>query len=503
MRRPLLVLGLVLVAGTLLIALTAGFYLEENWRGAQAWRETEIRLRNEGEPTDWRALLPAPVPDAQNLAALPLFAVAPDPKMANALEPLVLKNALKNLLSGPDYPYNKLRAMQEEKTADFAAIQEFLSKRYRQFFSPASNALPIRPLGELDALCPALTELRDAAAARPFCRFNLDDTSQPAFARPLGPITELIQLGQALNLHALVALHSGQPDVALGDIETVLKIDAGVRHEPLLVSGLVANGLIFIQMSSVWEGLTLHSWNDAQLVRLQADFAEIDFLADEQLCLRGEALGQFSSIMDYLRDHSISPVEELFSSRRDPRNYPPSILSWLFWAEPRGWLTLEKNVGVTLYYRAAREDVDPAAHRVFPEKADRLEALGRNLTPLLPWNFFPRVILPPALGSAETLSYGQFRVDAIRIACLLERYRLVHGTYPDSLDDVSSYAPADMPRDLINGEPYHYRHHPDDTFLLYSVGWNQTDDGGKVAYKDASHTLDNKHGDWVWPVARK
>jgi hypothetical protein len=37
----------------------------------------------------------------------------------------------------------------------------------------------------------------------------------------------------------------------------------------------------------------------------------------------------------------------------------------------------------------------------------------------------------------------------------------------------------------------------DGTFLLYSVGWNETDDGGKSvsAKDDLSHAM---QGDWVW-----
>jgi hypothetical protein len=54
-----------------------------------------------------------------------------------------------------------------------------------------------------------------------------------------------------------------------------------------------------------------------------------------------------------------------------------------------------------------------------------------------------------------------------------------------------------LPRDVIDGEPLHYRRQANGTFLLYSVGWNETDDGGQVALKkDGSE--DREKGDWVW-----
>jgi hypothetical protein len=51
----------------------------------------------------------------------------------------------------------------------------------------------------------------------------------------------------------------------------------------------------------------------------------------------------------------------------------------------------------------------------------------------------------------------------------------------------------------MNGQPYHYRLQPDGSFTLYSVGWNQTDEGGKPGY--AMDTVDYKTGDWPWPTS--
>jgi len=37
------------------------------------------------------------------------------------------------------------------------------------------------------------------------------------------------------------------------------------------------------------------------------------------------------------------------------------------------------------------------------------------------------------------------------------------------------------------------------TFVLYSVGWNETDDGGTVVSRKPSKlTIDYDNGDWVW-----
>jgi hypothetical protein len=54
-----------------------------------------------------------------------------------------------------------------------------------------------------------------------------------------------------------------------------------------------------------------------------------------------------------------------------------------------------------------------------------------------------------------------------------------------------------VPVDLIGGEPLHYRRTTDGKFLLYSVGWNMTDDGGIIG-RNKSGNEDRTQGDWVW-----
>jgi hypothetical protein len=40
--------------------------------------------------------------------------------------------------------------------------------------------------------------------------------------------------------------------------------------------------------------------------------------------------------------------------------------------------------------------------------------------------------------------------------------------------------------------------------VLYSVGWNQSDDGGTVVLNESSRkTVDIKKGDWVWQYPAK
>jgi hypothetical protein len=59
-----------------------------------------------------------------------------------------------------------------------------------------------------------------------------------------------------------------------------------------------------------------------------------------------------------------------------------------------------------------------------------------------------------------------------------------------------------IPHDVIGGQPLHYRRTDDGQFVLYSVGWNETDDGGVVG-ETKGKVAGFEFGDWVWRYPAK
>ena len=96
----------------------------------------------------------------------------------------------------------------------------------------------------------------------------------------------------------------------------------------------------------------------------------------------------------------------------------------------------------------------------------------------------------------------QTLVNEGQIACALERYRLAQGTYPETLDTLVPQFIEKLPRDIVNGAPLLYHRVEDGTFVLYSVGWNETDDGGK-SLSDIGDLKNVAQGDWVWKNSLK
>lgn len=86
---------------------------------------------------------------------------------------------------------------------------------------------------------------------------------------------------------------------------------------------------------------------------------------------------------------------------------------------------------------------------------------------------------------AETLAHQA------SLACALERYRLAHGQYPDSLDLLMPAWVKKLPADVITGSSVRSRRGSDGRFVAWSVGWDGQDNDGQ-----GSERPDGP--DWVW-----
>lgn len=122
-----------------------------------------------------------------------------------------------------------------------------------------------------------------------------------------------------------------------------------------------------------------------------------------------------------------------------------------------------------------------------------------ELRRVTPYNIFARMLFPAFAKAGLKTAQRQTFLDLASIACALERFRLADGQYPETLAALTPRFLEKIPRDVVNGEALKYRRTADGHFILYSVGWNQTDDGGVVAMtKGKTPGPDVERGDWVW-----
>jgi hypothetical protein len=498
-----------------LVTLIALSYAEENWRGKRDWENFKRAWEAKGEKFGPVTAIPPPVPDDQNFVMTPVFdavnklmnekwrAQHRNPQQGRNGDQNEWDTNLVNPLDMPvsengENPTNGIGIWQKFTMSDLSAWQLYyrsLASKTNEFPVPLQPQTPAQDvllgLSRYDSTIEALRQ----AAQLPDARFPISYDLQPPANILLPHLTNVKQCSRVLQLRALAELQNGQSDKALADVKLILRLSDSIRIEPFLISHLVRIAIVNLAMQPVWEGLAAHQWSDAQLQELDSELAKVDLLADYHAAMRGELMLCEIGNLEYLRRYPEQTPD--LTGEGGPSSRPQRI-SLL--AIPDGWFYQnELNCAqFMLEYYLPLADVKQLLVR--PGDVRRADsAVASKLEHRNPYNIFARMIFPAFGAAVRKTAYGQESVDLARVAMALERYRLAHGEYPESLALLTPQFLAKLPHDIINGEPLHYRRTTDGQFVLYSVGWNETDDGGVVVFsKGSSPRVDINEGDWVW-----
>ncbi len=493
------------------VTLIALFYAEEDWRGKHDWGKFKREWEAKGERFDRASVVPPPVPEEQNFALTPIVFTSYGQLLTRdgkfipwAKRDTNFVNRLQVSIGGSQ-PWPTNGDWRVARADDLSAWQQYyraLAAKTNLFPVPAQPQSPAADvLLALSKYSSTIEELREAGKL-PYSRFPLEyDKDDPA-AILLPHLAVMKGCAQVLQLRALAELQNGQSDQALADIKLMLRLADSVRTEPILISQLVRLAVVNLALQPVWEGLSQHQWSDTQLTEIENELAKIDFLAASELSLRAERVFDIG-IIEWLRhlplSQKIRDLSDLSGNGDDVRARDKIA----FYLGPSGWID-QSELRISRFFiqyclpmaNVDLQTVSPTSAR----KAD--EALGLEMGPSGRGDFFERLLLP-ALGSAmRKFAFGQNAVNLARTACALGRYRLAHGEFSESLDSLTPQFIAKLPHDIINGQPLHYRCEAGGQFVLYSVGWNETGDGGEVGFNKFG-TADISKGDWVWRYPQK
>jgi hypothetical protein len=525
-----------------LVTLVALAYAVENWRGKRAWESFKREAATRGETMDVQSVIPPTVPEEQNIVAAPLFQ-----PLCNEFDPEWRKlhtgpNGLTNeadrlkldigRMNDP-WPENESANWMIGRRSDLKAWQAY----YRNpsppsahsgmsapgYEVPASATLtnlpapqavpefPIAPqpqtpaadvllaLSKYDAV---LDELR-AASARPRARFPV--RYEDGFNALLPHLARMKGISQFLRLRAAAELEAGLTNEAAADVELSLRLVDLLREEPLLISQLVRIAQLNVALNSLWEGLADHRWTDAQLAAFERRLGSLDFLADYQQAMRGER-ACCSSTIDHVRRLRNADVLGIASdeSGGGPDDVERFLQAVVFHLIPGGWFDQNKVSIGRLHLEFMLPGVDREARQVSPSNVSRsTSTLGQRLQHRSPYNWFGGLLMPALGGASARFAQGQTSADLARVACALERHRLAHGQYPETLEVLAPALIPKLPHDVISGQPLKYRRTDDGSFVLYSIGWNEKDDGGTVVFNKDKRNSNWKQGDWVWQYPAK
>lgn len=496
--------ALIVLAG--LITLVAIFVTEENWRARRAWQSYKREQEVKGEYFTMASIVPQPVRDAENFFKAPIVEklLAPDPDEAGGAAPLYdVKPADRIDISiyrgdSDRWPTNT-GSWQRARLSDLTQWQRY----FRSLTNAGTNVFPTTPQPQKPAADVLLAsrkfdstvqELR-AASQRPYARLPLDyENGFQEVGRMLPALSGLKRCTQMLQLRTLAELQNDQSQDALEDVKLMLHLANSLRNEPFLIAHLVRLALFAITTEPIYEGLAQHRWSDAQLADLEAELAKFDFLADYEYAMRGERICGIETIENQRITRQMQSVV--------PESGTNRIITVSLRLMPSAFFYQNELSIVRLHDSFIRPLVDLTNRIVSPaveRKCDATVNEIRKRSIFAPYTAEALMAFPAISKTVMKFAFAQTSVDLARIACALDRYRLVKGGYPESLDVLAPQFIDKVPHDVIDGKPLHYRRTDDGKFVLYSVGWNEKDDKGAVVLSSAKvPTVDNAKGDWVW-----
>jgi hypothetical protein len=548
---------LILLGLAILVALG---YVEENLRGEHAWQRYQRQEEARGERLNRSALVPPPVPADQNFAATPFLAslLEPPPRVSRyedvnesggvqSLAPL-FGAALNRVESSTTPRSNSWVVAETDLLAWYAAFlkgtnysevsfpgltnassaaQQAFRRRYgmeRLAPTPRTTQLPAptSPVptntptrteaakGVLAALneCQSVLEELRAASGRPLSRFELRYDAENPASMPMYHYAKLVRLCQILQLRASAGLALGQTEQAFKDVSLIFRLMDATRDEPTLSAQWDRVVELQVALQPLAEGLARHQWSDAQLSALEDRLRQFDFCADGRRGLQGQRVICGGGVLDYLRrsPHRYRAIDSMII-RLGPDD--DACFDWrsaLLQAIPSGWFYLEKLNCSRTFGDYVLQAIDVRNRRVSPEACRKSEEQlstmlsDPGLVLVLRHRVFSAFLLPTLSRAVQRVAFAQTGADVAALACALERYRLARREFPAELAALAPQFISRLPHDVITGQPLKYRRTPDGRYILYSVGWNQTDDGGTLGRTKSGRGIDRAAGDWVWQL---
>jgi len=479
-----------LIALAILLTLAAIVITEEDWRGKHDWEAYKKQAAARGEMLDQFDATTNAIPDEQNFVKAPVFA---------GLWTMTWdENKQAWQADGPNGPeLSKINIAWYDGAKSANPVGDWKQARLARFLplAPGSGSPAADVLQDLSKYDSTIADLR-LASARPYAHFaNFDLSDTQTMDRLLVYLAEMKRSFQLVELHSLAELASGQNDRAMDDVLLLLQLNEKLRQDPLLITHLVSTATMNLSLQPVYNGLAQHRWADPQLAKLARQLAAKDFLADYQKAMRGERAIGLASLENMRLTREYKTVDN--SSGTD------EVTTMSLRLTPAAFFYQSELARAQLSEQYCLPLVDLNQRLVSPAAVRRANAAVQSYQRhFSPYKNLALMAYPAISKSVEHFAEIQSYTDLAQVACALERYRLAHGQYPGTLDALAPSYIDQLPHDVINGQPLQYRLTEGGHYLLYSVGWNETDDGGKIVVSKKG-VVYREQGDWVWNNAAK
>lgn len=303
-------------------------------------------------------------------------------------------------------------------------------------------------------------------------------------------------VAQLLSQAVTTDVYSRRLREATTNMLTLIDICEHHREEWTLVNQMIRVAITGLSLETFHYGLDTHTWTEPELATFQGRWESLSLVTNlHQTLLYERALH-----------------EQTFNDLRHNINRHTNIV--------RSTSSILKDRVMTLLW-----DMDDDEHTLLKVSQDRLDIYRHHLVTSnwsgvpaqfraisetafqdsTSWrNSYKRWLSSIMISNLERASQVLLRTEIQRLqtitAIALERHRLKHGHYPDSLQKLIPDYLTRIPHDPMDGRPMRYRLNPDGTFTLWSVSFDGQDNGGDFSMPDPKkQSFPQDARDIVWP----
>ncbi len=341
--------------------------------------------------------------------------------------------------------------------------------------------------------------LLQTALKRPYARMD-GDYSSPV-TQPVPNFVQMRTAAQLFSERAQCHLMLGQPEEALKDLTVIHDLCRILECRPsgptTLVGPMINVAIRGLYTQTVADGIRLGAWREPQLAALEGQLRQVDLSPQ----VRGGFREAGAAFCHHLETFTAAEFTRLLPGSssgkvyRGAWDYATDFQFWCYALTPRGW-RYQNMVRGERAHAMMDDEFNLTNGTIDPGKAGEIATWLGNLRSG-PYTYFVASFIPNYIRAGMATGYQQTMANEALIACALERYHMAEGKYPETLGALAPRFLEKVPKDIIGGKPLVYHRTEDGKFMLYSVGWNQKDDGGLTS-RGKSGDIAWEQGDWVW-----
>ncbi|USN99071.1 MAG: hypothetical protein H6810_13125 [Phycisphaeraceae bacterium] len=306
----------------------------------------------------------------------------------------------------------------------------------------------------------------------------------------LPQLSEFRSMTRILRVDALHAAEVGDGDRITADIEAMAGLGRQAREQPILINALVAQA-IGVAAAQATERI-IHDNADvlgeAQLARIDHALMSAFTGPGTTLDLTGERYFFLDVIQRLYSDDGqgngriTAKGLEDFNTKNLVFDQKPAMPHSRVLAGFMSLFSMDR-AALTAMVNGFYDELEAYAARSpwarGPDTFDvRIETMHANGNPLDMGERLVSLLMPALSSAVHRTDESRTEVEAARLLIALDRFRLAHGTWPASPDELVPTLIDHVPLDPFTGDPLKYML-TDAGPVIYSVGVDREDDGGR------------------------